>query len=68
MTRSNRGVIDFKKRKEKKTFLIKKNSKNIFRNFSGAIVGSAGSVQFQIAPCSSLHFSISIGPFQYSQC
>ena len=27
-----------------------------------------GSVQFQIAPPSSLHFSISTGPFQCSQC
>ena len=29
---------------------------------------SVGSVQFQIAPCSSLHFSISTGPFQCSRC
>ena len=45
----NWGVVeDFKK----KGFLIKKiNSKNISRNFSGAVVGSVGSVQFQIAPC-----------------
>ena len=34
-------------------------------NFSGAVVGSVGSVQFQRAPCSSLHlFSRSIGPLQ----
>ena len=33
-------------------------------NFSGAVVGSVGLVQFQITPCSSLHFSISIGPFR----
>ena len=26
------------------------NSKNISRNFSGAVVGSVGSVQFQIVP------------------
>ena len=26
------------------------NSKNISRNFSGAVVGSVGSVQFQIFP------------------
>ena len=32
------------------------NSKNISRNFSGAVVGSVGSVQFQIVPCSSLYF------------
>ena len=44
------------------------NSKNISRNFSGAVVGSVGSVQFQIVPCSSLYFSISIGPFQCSRC
>ena len=30
-------------------------SKNISRNFSGAFVGSVGSVQFQIVPCSSLY-------------
>ena len=41
-------------------FLIKKQSKNISGNFSGAVAVSVGSVQFQIAPCSSLHFSISI--------
>ena len=34
------------------------------RNFSGAVVGSMGSAQFQIVPCSSLYFSRSIGPFQ----
>ena len=71
--RSNRGVIeDFKKIKEKnfkrKKILIKKNHKNISRNFSGAVAGRVGSVQFQIAPCSSVHFSIYIGPFQHSQC
>ena len=31
-------------------------------------MGSVGSVQFQIVPCSSLYFSRSIGPFQCSQC
>ena len=41
------------------------NSKNVSRNFSGALEGSVGSVQFQIVPCSSLYFfSSSIGPFQ----
>ena len=41
------------------------NSKNISRNFSGAVVGSVGSVQFQIVPCSSLYlFSRSTGPLQ----
>ena len=35
------------------------------RNFSGAVVDSAGSVQCQIVPCSSLYFfSSSIGAFQ----
>ena len=28
------------------------NSKNTSRNFSGAVVGSVGSVQFQTVPCS----------------
>ena len=33
--------------------------------FSGAVVGSVGSVQFQIVPCSSLYFfSRSVGPIQ----
>ena len=41
------------------------NSKNISRNFSGAVEDSVVSVQFQIVPCFSLHFfSRSIGPFQ----
>ena len=41
------------------------NSKNISRNFSGAVVGNVGSVQFQIFPCSSLYFfSRSIDSFQ----
>ena len=41
------------------------NSKSISRNFSGAVVNSVGSVQFQIVPCSSLYlFSKSIGPLQ----
>ena len=35
----------------------------LFRNFSGAVVGSVGSVKFQIVPCFSLYlFSGSIGP------
>ena len=38
-------------------------------NFSGAVEGSVGSVQFQLVPYSSLYFfSSSIGPFQCSQC
>ena len=52
-----------------KNFKIKKNkddnSKNISKNFSGAVEGSVGTVQFQIVPCSSLYFfSRSIGPFK----
>ena len=51
--------------KQLKIKMINGNSKNIFRNFSGAVEGSVGSVQFQIVPCSSLYFfSRSIGPFQ----
>ena len=38
------------------------------RNFFGVVAVSVGSIQFQIAPHSSLHFSISIGPVQCSQC
>ena len=43
---SNRGLKIFL------NFLNSKyhNSKNISRNFSGAVVGSVGSVQFQIVP------------------
>ena len=37
-----------------------KNSKNISRTFSGVIVGSVGSVHFQIVPWSGLYFSGSI--------
>ena len=50
----------------RKNFKIKNdNSKNISRNFCGAVEGSVGSVQFQIIPCSSLYFfSRPIGPFQ----
>ena len=60
-----KGVIEDLKKQKKKFFLIKKidNSKNISRNFPGPVVGSVSSVQFQIAPFSSLYFSISIGPF-----
>ena len=54
-----KGVI--KKLKKLKS----ENSKNISGNFSGAVVGSVGSVQFQMAPCSSLYlFSRSIDPLQ----
>ena len=53
-----KGVI-----KNLKLKIIKKfdNSKNKPRNFSGAVVGSVGSVRFHIVPCSSLYlFSRSI--------
>ena len=36
------------------------NNKNIYRNFSGAVVGSVESVQFHIVPCSTLYFSRSL--------
>ena len=51
--------------KNLQNFLKNYNSKNICKNLSVAVVGSVGSVQFQIVPCSSLYFfSTSIGPFQ----
>ena len=43
-----------------------KNSKNISRTFSG-VVGSVGSVHFQLVPWSGLYFSRSIGPFLCSR-
>ena len=46
---------------------IVKNSKNISRRFSGAVVGSVGSVHFQIVRWSGLYFLRSIGPFLCSQ-
>ena len=45
----NKGVID-------DFFLNNDNSKNISRNFSGAVVGRVGSVQYQIIPCSGRTF------------
>ena len=60
-----KGVIEDLK-KEKK--FLNDNSKNISRNFSGAVAGSVGSVQFHIVPCSSLYVSRSIGLFQCSSC
>jgi len=63
-----KGVIEDLKVK-KKLNLKNDNSKNISKNFSGAVVGSVGSVSsvsgsflFQ------LYFSRSIGPFQCSRC
>ena len=63
-----KGLIKNLKIKKQLKNLKNDNSKNISRNFSGAVVGSVGSVQFQIVPCSSLYFSRSIGPFQCSLC
>ena len=63
----NKGVIEdlkFKKNKKKNDH---KNSKNTSRTFSGVIVGSVGSVHFQIVPWSGLYFSRSLGPFQCSR-
>ena len=55
-----KGVI--KDLKIKKFKLKNYNSRNISRNFSGAFVGSVGSVQCQIVPYSCLYlFSRSIG-------
>ena len=51
-------IMNFKK-------IFNDNTRDISRNFSGAVVGSVGSVQFLIIPCSSLYlFSRSVGPFQ----
>ena len=58
-----------KQKKEKKFFNSTKIKYTyISGNFSGAVAASVDSVQFQIAPFSSLHFSISIGPFRCSRC
>ena len=59
-----KGVIE-----DLKFFLIKKknDSKNISRTFSGVVVGSVGSVHFQIVPWFGLYFSRSIGPFLCSR-
>ena len=47
-----KGIIEDLKIKKQLKNLKNDNSKNISRNFSGAVVGSVGSVQFQIVPCS----------------
>jgi len=60
-----KGVIEdlkIKKKLKKKKKNDRKNSKNISRTFSGVVVGSVGSVHFQIVPWSSLYFSRSICP------
>ena len=58
-----KGVIeDLKIKKE-----LKNDSKNISRTFSGVVVGSVGSVHFQIVSWSGLYFSRSIGLFLCSR-
>ena len=59
-----KGVIEDLKINKK---IDHKNSKNISRTFSGVVVGSVGSVHFQIVPWSGTYFSRSIGPFLCSQ-
>ena len=65
----NKGVIEdlkfFKKFKKKND--SKNSKKNISRTFSGVVVGSVGSVHFQIVPWSGLYFSRSIGPLLCSR-
>jgi len=60
-----KGVIEDLKIKKIKN--DSKNSKSISRTFSGVVVGSVGSVHFQIVPWSGLNFSRSIGPFLCSR-
>ena len=45
-----KGIIEDLKIKKQLKNLKNDNSKNISRNFSGAVVGSVGSVLFQIVP------------------
>ena len=63
-------IKSVKKKKKKKRRKNKhqkkndcKNSKDTSRTFSGVVVGSVGSVHFQIVPWSGLYFSRSIVPF-----
>ena len=51
-----KGVIEDLKFKKNFKRNDRKNSKNISRTFSGVVVGSVGSVHFQIVPWSSLYF------------
>jgi len=62
-----RVIEDLKIKKIKKIKNDCKNSKNISRTFSGVVVGSVGSVHFQIVPCFNLYFSRSVGPFLCSR-
>ena len=54
------GVTEDLKIKENFKNYKNYNSKNMSRNFSGAVAGSVVSVQFHIVPCSSLYFSRSM--------
>ena len=69
-----KGVIEdlkflksLKKRRKEKEKNDHKNSKNISRTFSGVVVGSVGSLHFQIIPWSGLYFTRSIGSFLCSR-
>ena len=61
----NKGVIEDLKLKNIYIKNDHKSSKNTSRTFSGVIVGSVGSVHFQIVLWSGLYFSRSIGLFLY---
>ena len=59
-------ILKMFKKKEEKNKVKKndrKNSQDISGTFSGVVVGSVGSVHFQIVSWSGLYFSRSIGPF-----
>ena len=58
-----KGVIEDLNLKKIKKKNDHKHSTNISRTFSGVVVGSVGSVHFQIVPWSGLYFSRSVGPF-----
>ena len=68
--KKGKGKKQKKEREEKKKKKKKKEKndrKNKSRTFSGVVVGSVGSVHFQIVSWSSLYFSRSIGPFLCSR-
>ena len=56
------GDLKFLKKRKKERMIIK-IVKYISRTFSGVVVGSVGSVHFQIVPWSGLYFSRFIDPF-----
>ena len=58
-----KGVIEDLKLKKKEN--DSKNSKNISGTFSGVVVGSVGSVHFQIVHWSGLYFLRSILPRRF---